>query len=86
MTAQLQCLVTGATGYIGGRLVPELLRRGHTVRAMARKPAKLGRRGSNARPPSVSSASPACGPLIRIIPIAAGGAPLDKAKIVSFIA
>lgn len=33
--------MTGATGYIGGRLVPELLDRGHTVRAMARTPAKL---------------------------------------------
>ncbi len=38
---QLRCLVTGATGYIGGRLVPELLDRGHTVRAMARTPSKL---------------------------------------------
>ncbi len=38
---QIRCLVTGATGYIGGQLVPELLSRGHTVRAMARKPAKL---------------------------------------------
>jgi uncharacterized protein YbjT (DUF2867 family) len=37
----LRCLVTGATGYIGGLLVPELLDRGHTVRAMARTPAKL---------------------------------------------
>lgn len=37
----LHCLVTGATGYIGGRLVPELLRTGHTVRAMARTPGKL---------------------------------------------
>jgi uncharacterized protein YbjT (DUF2867 family) len=37
----LRCLVTGATGYIGGQLVPELLDRGHTVRAMARTPAKL---------------------------------------------
>ncbi|CAN3130859.1 NAD(P)-binding domain-containing protein [Mycobacterium sp. smrl_JER01] len=37
----VRCLVTGATGYIGGRLVPELLERGHTVRAMARTPAKL---------------------------------------------
>src|SRR4051794_23468240 len=26
------CLVTGATGYIGGRLVPELLAAGHRVR------------------------------------------------------
>ncbi len=29
-------LVTGALGYIGGRLVPELLARGYTVRVMAR--------------------------------------------------
>jgi len=29
-------LVTGATGYIGGRLVPELLARGYQVRVMAR--------------------------------------------------
>ncbi|MEO3809024.1 SDR family oxidoreductase [Sphaerisporangium sp. B11E5] len=31
-----RCLVTGATGYIGGRLVPELLKAGHEVRCMAR--------------------------------------------------
>ncbi|MCK7622465.1 SDR family oxidoreductase [Streptomyces sp. RS10V-4] len=35
------CLVTGATGYIGGRLVPELLAAGHTVRCLARSPEKL---------------------------------------------
>ena len=29
-------LVTGATGYVGGRLVPELLARGYNVRVMAR--------------------------------------------------
>ncbi|SFB52493.1 Uncharacterized conserved protein YbjT, contains NAD(P)-binding and DUF2867 domains [Amycolatopsis marina] len=37
----MRCLVTGATGYIGGRLVPHLLERGHTVRCLARDPAKL---------------------------------------------
>src|SRR3954449_9591203 len=35
------CLVTGATGYIGGRLVPELLAAGHRVRVMARHPEGL---------------------------------------------
>ena len=30
-------LVTGATGYIGGRLVPELLVRGYRVRVMVRE-------------------------------------------------
>jgi len=37
----LRCLVTGATGYIGGRLVPGLLEAGHRVRCLARTPEKL---------------------------------------------
>ncbi|MER5884101.1 SDR family oxidoreductase [Streptomyces sp. NPDC001941] len=37
----LTCLVTGASGYIGGRLVPELLAAGHRVRCLARSPEKL---------------------------------------------
>ncbi|MEU6933108.1 SDR family oxidoreductase [Streptomyces sp. NPDC046374] len=35
------CLVTGASGYIGGRLVPELLDKGYRVRCVARHPDKL---------------------------------------------
>jgi uncharacterized protein YbjT (DUF2867 family) len=42
-TQDIRCLVTGATGYIGGRLVPRLLDAGLTVRAMARKPDKLSK-------------------------------------------
>ena len=38
---QVRCLVTGATGYIGARLVPRLLDEGHRVRALARNPIKL---------------------------------------------
>ncbi len=34
-------LVTGATGYIASRLIPQLLARGHQVRAFARRPEKL---------------------------------------------
>jgi uncharacterized protein YbjT (DUF2867 family) len=37
----VRILVTGATGYIGGRLVPELVAAGHEVRCLARTPAKL---------------------------------------------
>lgn len=36
-----RALVTGATGYIGGRLIPELLTAGYAVRALARTPEKL---------------------------------------------
>ena len=35
------CLVTGATGYVGGRLVPRLLEAGYTVRCMTRSRARL---------------------------------------------
>ncbi len=34
-------LVTGATGYVGGRLVPRLLAAGHRVRCLVRDPARL---------------------------------------------
>lgn len=37
----LTCLVTGATGYVGGRLVPGLLAAGYKVRCMARAPDRL---------------------------------------------
>jgi uncharacterized protein YbjT (DUF2867 family) len=38
MSSPKTILVTGATGYIGGRLAPELLRRGHRVRCLVRRP------------------------------------------------
>jgi uncharacterized protein YbjT (DUF2867 family) len=37
----MRCAVFGATGYIGSRLVPDLVRAGHTVRAVARNPGTL---------------------------------------------
>ena len=40
----MRVLATGATGYIGGRLVPRLLRRGHRVRVMVRDPSRIAGR------------------------------------------
>lgn len=40
----MHVLVLGATGYVGGRLVPELLAAGHRVRCAVRSPAKLDAR------------------------------------------
>jgi uncharacterized protein YbjT (DUF2867 family) len=40
-TTSLLCVVTGVTGYVGGRLVPELLAAGHRVRAVARHTGRL---------------------------------------------
>ena len=37
----MRVLVTGASGYIGGRLVPVLLEAGHEVRCMSRDPKRL---------------------------------------------
>lgn len=37
----MKVLVTGASGYIGGRLIPALLAAGHEVRCMSRNPARL---------------------------------------------
>ncbi|WP_020107146.1 DUF2867 domain-containing protein [Nocardia sp. 348MFTsu5.1] len=40
-TQTRKILVTGATGYIGGRLAPRLIKRGHDVRVLVRTPDKL---------------------------------------------
>lgn len=37
----MKILVTGASGYIGGRLVPRLIASGHNVRCMTRDPARF---------------------------------------------
>ncbi|MEX1093861.1 MAG: SDR family NAD(P)-dependent oxidoreductase, partial [Acidimicrobiia bacterium] len=37
----MKIAVTGATGYIGGRIVPRLLASGHQVVCLARTPEKL---------------------------------------------
>jgi nucleoside-diphosphate-sugar epimerase len=50
----MQIFVAGATGVLGRRVVPELLSRGHRVRAVARSDAKAAMlRGQGAEPVSV---------------------------------
>jgi uncharacterized protein YbjT (DUF2867 family) len=41
ISAGMNILVTGATGYIGGRLIPELLKKGHHVRVLVRDPNRI---------------------------------------------
>lgn len=41
MNSAQRILVTGATGYIGGRLVPVLLEKGYPVRVLVRDPARI---------------------------------------------
>ena len=45
-----QIFVTGASGYVGGRLVPALLDAGYTVRCLAREPRKLQERPWRSNP------------------------------------
>ena len=47
---QAPILVTGATGYIGARLIPRLLQAGYRVRALARTPGKIGTRPWSSHP------------------------------------
>jgi uncharacterized protein YbjT (DUF2867 family)/uncharacterized protein YndB with AHSA1/START domain len=93
-------LVTGATGYIGGRLVPRLLEAGHRVRCLAREPRKLGGRrwagdprvevavGDAADPASLRRAMEGCGPAYYLVHsmIAAGAeyAERDRAMAATF--
>jgi uncharacterized protein YbjT (DUF2867 family)/uncharacterized protein YndB with AHSA1/START domain len=85
-------LVTGATGYIGGRLVPHLLDAGHRVRCLAREPRKLDGRpwagdprveivaGDTADATSLAQAMAGCGPAFYLVHsmIAAGGAYAER--------
>ena len=44
-SAPARVLVLGASGYVGGRLVPRLLDSGYRVRCLARSPQKLSGAG-----------------------------------------
>ncbi|MFM8433876.1 MAG: NAD(P)H-binding protein, partial [Planctomycetia bacterium] len=56
----MKILLTGATGYVGGVLLPELERRGHVVRCLARRPRKLeGRTGPNTEVMAGDASDPA---------------------------
>jgi uncharacterized protein YbjT (DUF2867 family)/uncharacterized protein YndB with AHSA1/START domain len=86
-TRDAPVLVTGASGYIGGRLVPRLLEAGYAVRCLARSPRKLADRPWSAHPrveivagdaaevDSLHRAMAGCGPAFYLLHsmVAAGG-------------
>jgi uncharacterized protein YbjT (DUF2867 family) len=87
----MRILVTGATGYIGGRLVPRLLDAGHQVRCLARSPAKLAQHpwrrevevvaGDVLHAPSLKEAASGCDIAYYLVHSAAAGkgfASLDR--------
>lgn len=52
----MQTLVTGATGFVGAKLVPALQEAGHAVRAFARDPSRVGARVPVVRGDAVTGA------------------------------
>ena len=76
-------LITGATGYIGGRLVPQLLAKGYRVRCLTRDPNRLRGRGWEDRveivagdvldPGSLGPAMEGCGAAYYLVHSMAGG-------------
>jgi len=69
-------LVTGATGYLGGRLVPRLLRRGISVRVLVRDPNRIAGR------PWIGRVDVACGDLLE--PATLGGI-LDGVEVAYYL-
>ena len=93
----MRILVTGATGYIGGRIVPRLLEAGYEVRCLARTPAKLTlhpwrhmvevAEGDVLDPPSLKEAATGCDAALYLVHSMASGkdfARLDRVAATNF--
>ncbi len=86
-------LLTGATGYIGGRLVPRLLAAGHRVRCLVRDPARLAGRdwcsrveavaGDCLRPETLSAAMQGVDTAYYLIHSMAGGHDFEERDVLA---
>ncbi|MFH1329845.1 MAG: SDR family oxidoreductase [Actinomycetota bacterium] len=84
----MRILVTGATGYIGGRLVPLLLDAGHEVRCLSRDPGRLDgltwrsrvevAAGDVLDPASLAPALSGCDAAYYLVPAMAAGPGFDE--------
>ena len=55
----MKILITGATGYVGGQLLPKLVERGHEVACMVRDASRLSRGLRGARVVEADALHPA---------------------------
>lgn len=86
-------LVTGATGYVGGRLVPRLLEAGYRVRCLVRDPARLQGRawldrvelaqGDMLRPESLAAAMRGVGVVYYLVHSLGGGGDFSKQDLLA---
>jgi uncharacterized protein YbjT (DUF2867 family) len=93
MITPMTVLVTGATGYIGGRLVPRLLAANFRVRCLARDPARLQGRpwlaqvevvtGDCLRPETIAAAMRGVDVAFYLVHSMAGGADFERRDILA---
>ena len=76
----MKILVTGATGYIGGRLIPRLLDQGHSVRVLVRDSSRIAGRPWSGRVAGTGTGGRSAGVSISLRAASSDQAPWRRAS------